>query len=90
MPEMGRIVAAVGAEADPTLQPVRQSSYVFLFMAVLLVLLLISMVRHMRRARANLAPAEQAEPEIPAPEPEIPAAEPRSPDGDERSAGDSS
>lgn len=88
MPEMGRIVAAVGAEADPTLQPVRQSSYVFLFMAVLLVLLLISMVRHMRRARANLAPAEQAEPEIPAPE--IPVAEPKSPEGDERSAGDSS
>ena len=88
MPGMGRIVAAIGMDGDPTVVPVRQSSYVFLFMAVLLVLLLISMVRHMRRARANLAPAEQAEPEIPAPE--IPGAEPRSPDGDERSAGDSS
>ena len=88
MQRVVEIVAQVGAEVDPTIQPVRQSFYVFAIVAVATILLLFSMVRHMRRARANLAPAEQAEPEIPAPE--IPVAEPKSPEGDERSAGDSS
>ena len=48
------IVARVGAEVDPTIQPVRQSFYVFVFVAVATILLLFSMVRHMRKARANL------------------------------------
>ena len=49
------IVAQVGAEVDPTIQPVRQSFYFFVLLAVATVLLLFSMLRHMRRARTNLA-----------------------------------
>lgn len=49
--------AGVGAAFDPTTQPSRGSFWVFVFMASALVLLMISMVRHMRRADRNLSPA---------------------------------
>lgn len=64
---VGAVVAMVGAEVDPTVQPVRQSFWVFLFVAVLLVLLIFSMLRHMRRARTNLAP-ERPEASLPSDE----------------------
>jgi hypothetical protein len=42
------------AEFDPTITPTRASFWPFLFVAVALILLMISMVRHLRRARENL------------------------------------
>lgn len=61
---MHGVVAAVVAGAgvvseqvDPTVQPVRQSFYVFVFLASATVLLLVSMLRHMRRAHTNLGTA---------------------------------
>jgi hypothetical protein len=62
---------AVVAEVDPTVQPVRASFYVFLFMAVMLAVLLFSFVRHMRRAQANLGSAKE-----PVGLPEVPPARP--------------
>jgi hypothetical protein len=52
--------AAVVAEVDPTVQPVRSSFYVFLFLAAMLAVLLFSLVRHLRRANQNLGSARQA------------------------------
>jgi hypothetical protein len=57
---MHAVLAAVVAEVDPTVQPVRQSFYVFVFLAVCLVVLLLSFLRHMRRAQSNLGSAKQA------------------------------
>jgi hypothetical protein len=51
---MALLGGAVAEELDPTVQPVRASFYVFMFLAVALVLLLLSMLRHLRRARTNL------------------------------------
>ena len=58
---------AVVAEVDPTVQPTRASFYVFLFLAVMLVVLLFSFMRHMRRAQANLGSAKEpiVLPEVP-------------------------
>lgn len=50
--------AAIVAEVDPTVQPVRSSLYVFLFLAVMLAVLLFSLIRHLRRARENLGSAK--------------------------------
>lgn len=47
-------VAAVSTEFDPTTQPTRGSFWAFVFIAIALVLLLISMTRHLRRAAENL------------------------------------
>ena len=46
--------AGILADFDPTMQPTRVSFWPFLFVAVALVLLMLSMVRHLRRARENL------------------------------------
>ncbi|MCU0300910.1 MAG: hypothetical protein MUF35_04805 [Candidatus Nanopelagicales bacterium] len=57
---VGGIAAAVGsvaAEVDPTKQPVRASAYVSLFLTAALVLLLLSFLRHLRRANQNLGSA---------------------------------
>lgn len=53
------------AEFDPTIQPTRASFWPFLFVAIALVLLMMSMVRHLRRARQNLAPERPQPPAIP-------------------------
>jgi hypothetical protein len=50
--------AAIVAEVDPTVQPVRESFYVFLFLAAMLAILLFSFVRHLRRAQGNLGSAK--------------------------------
>jgi membrane protein implicated in regulation of membrane protease activity len=50
--------AAIAAEVDPTVQPVRASFYVFVFLAVMLAILLFSFVRHLRRAQGNLGSAK--------------------------------
>ena len=50
--------AAFVAEVDPTVQPVRASFYVFVFLAVMLAILLFSFVRHLRRAQGNLGSAK--------------------------------
>lgn len=47
----------VGEGIDPTVQPVRQSFYVFVFLAVCTVLLILSLLRHLRRAQGNLGSA---------------------------------
>ncbi len=65
---LGAAVAGAGVvaeEIDPTVQPTRASFYVFVFLAVALILLILSFLRHLRRARANLGPARQ--PSVPAP-----------------------
>ena len=72
MQRVVEIVAQVGAEVDPTIQPVRQSFYVFAIVAVATILLLFSMVRHMRRARTNLAP-ERPQAAIPSDDAPAPA-----------------
>ena len=53
--------AAIVADFDPTMQPTRASFWPFLFVAIALALLMVSMVRHLRRARENLGPVERAE-----------------------------
>ncbi len=50
----GTHVGAAVVALDPTTQPAPGSFWVFLFMAVMLVLLLLSMLRHLRRAQENL------------------------------------
>jgi hypothetical protein len=65
---LGAAVAGAGVvaeEIDPTVQPTRASFYVFVFLAVALILLILSFLRHLRRARTNLGPARQ--PSTPAP-----------------------
>jgi hypothetical protein len=62
---VGTVVAGVGIvaeEIDPTVQPVRQSFYVFVVLALCTALLIWSFMRHLRRAQGNLgsARAEQA------------------------------
>ena len=52
--------AGIATEFDPKVQPTRASFWPFLFVAVMLTLLMFSMVRHLRRARENLGPAEPA------------------------------
>ena len=59
----GTVILAVGgvnAEVDPTVQPVRASLYVFLFLALATLGLIVSMLRHMRRARVNLSGPDQS------------------------------
>ena len=58
----GTHVGAAVAAVDPTKQPAPGSFWVFVFMAVMLVLLILSMLRHLRRADANLRPAEAPAP----------------------------
>jgi hypothetical protein len=53
------LVGTVAAEIDPTKQPVRTSFYVFLVLAAATVLLLWSLMRHLRRANTNLGSAKQ-------------------------------
>jgi hypothetical protein len=65
---VGGIVAAVGvvaAEVDPTKQPVRTSFYVFLVLAGAVILLILSMLRHLRRANQNLGSARLPAPVAP-------------------------
>lgn len=69
-------ILMVAAEVDPTIQPVRQSFYVFVFLLVVTVLLLLSFLRHVRRAQRNLGSAKQ-------PAGSVAAAGP-SPEGDSR------
>ena len=67
---VGAVVAGVGIvaeEVDPTVQPVRQSFYAFLFLGVATILLILSFLRHLRRAQSNLGPAS----DIPAAPPEV-------------------
>ena len=67
---VGAAVAGAGIvaeEIDATVQPVRQSFYVFVFLAVCTVLLIVSLLRHLRRAQANLGPAEVDPDPIPGP-----------------------
>jgi hypothetical protein len=57
---VGAVVAGAGIvaeEIDPTVQPVRQSFYVFVFLAVCTILLILSLLRHLRRAQGNLGSA---------------------------------
>ena len=68
-------VAAVSAEFDPTTQPTRGSFWVFLFIAVALVLLLISMMRHLRRAAENLPSTRSRFEGFPEAVPESPSTE---------------
>lgn len=59
---LGAVVAGAGVvaeEIDPTVQPTRASFYVFVFLAVALILLLLSFLRHLRRVQSNLGPARQ-------------------------------
>ena len=57
---MAAAAAGIATEFDPKVQPTRASFWPFLFVAVMLTLLMFSMVRHLRRARENLGPAEPA------------------------------
>lgn len=60
---VGAVVAGAGIvaeELDPTVQPVRQSFYVFVFLAVCTILLILSLLRHLRRAQGNLGSARAA------------------------------
>ncbi len=60
---VGAVVAGAGIiaeEIDPTVQPVRQSFYVFVFLAVSTILLILSFLRHLRRAQGNLGSAREA------------------------------
>jgi sensor histidine kinase regulating citrate/malate metabolism len=60
---VGAVVAGAGILAediDPTVQPTRASFWAFLFLALATVLLVLSFLRHLRRAQTNLGPAEQA------------------------------
>jgi hypothetical protein len=62
MQVVGAMAAGFGVvaeEIDPTVQPVRQSFYVFVFLAIATILLLVSFLRHLRRARTNLGPAAE-------------------------------
>ena len=70
---MTGMVAAMGvvAEVDPTVQPVRESFYVFLFLAAMLVVILVSFLRHMKRAQRNLGSAKD-----PAAAPPLPSTPP--------------
>lgn len=73
---VGSTAASVVAEVDPTVQPVRQSFYAFVFLAVLTVLLLISMIKQLRKVRTGLEREHPAPPPIPvAGEPEASTAE---------------
>lgn len=56
----GTYVGAAVAALDPTKQPAPGSFWVFVFLAVMLVLLILSMLRHLRRAQENLGPAQVA------------------------------
>ena len=63
---MAAAAAGIATEFDPKVQPTRASFWPFLFVAVMLTLLMFSMVRHLRRARENLGPAEPpAHPGVP-------------------------
>jgi hypothetical protein len=53
------LVGTIGAEVDPTKQPVRASFYVFLVLAAATVFLLWSLMRHLRRANQHLGSAKQ-------------------------------
>jgi hypothetical protein len=63
------VVAAVvlAEEFDPTVQPSRGSFYVFVFLLVATVLLILSFLRHVRRAQANLGSAKEPPAAVPAP-----------------------
>lgn len=67
---LGSVVAGAGIlaeEFDPTVQPARGSFYVFVFLAVATVLLILSFLRHLRRAQANLGSAKEPPAAVPAP-----------------------
>jgi hypothetical protein len=64
------VVAGAGVlaeEFDPTVQPSRGSFYVFVFLAVATVLLILSFLRHLRRAQTNLGSAKEPPTGVPAP-----------------------
>lgn len=64
------------ADFDPTMQPTRASFWPFLFVAIALALLMVSMVRHLRRAQQNLMPEHPEHPGFPeAPDPASPVAD---------------
>lgn len=88
---VGAAVAGAGIvaeEIDATVQPVRQSFYVFVFLAVCTVLLIVSLLRHLRRAQANLGPAGEPGSQDPAAGPGAAAAPegsaPSQAEGDQR------
>lgn len=55
-------IVAAGTDVDPAaLKPSPLSAVVFAVLAIATVLLLLSMLRHLRRARANLGPAPAAQ-----------------------------
>lgn len=60
MHAVGGVDLAVGRLLDPTVQPVHQTFYVWAIVALATVLLVLSMIRHMRRAHANLSPDDDA------------------------------
>lgn len=75
------VVALVAAEEiDPaTVRPSPLASVVFIFLLVAVVLLLWSLVRHLRRAQANLGPARTIPPAAGRPDPGDPTSASRDP-----------
>lgn len=57
------VIQMVVSEVDPTVRPVIQSFYVFVFLAVATILLLLSFRRHVRRAQDNLGSAREPGPD---------------------------
>ncbi|MCU0282799.1 MAG: hypothetical protein MUD13_02730 [Candidatus Nanopelagicales bacterium] len=67
------LVGTIGAEVDPTKQPVRESFYVFLVLAGALLVLLWSFLRHLRRANTNLGSARLGPGEAEGAPPSVPS-----------------
>lgn len=82
----GMLAVVLAEDVNPaTKRPVPLSGIVFTVLAVALALLLVSMVRHLRRAQANLGPAPPTAPSGTAPDPTGAPPPSGTPEADDRS-----